>query len=354
MSQTSIKNVVSRDRKQEQCNVDPPTRQRAENTTRNKVVWQKNILPGGRVDWVIVGFSAPVLIEKKVDVQVDPREIFEGRNKKNSEGVIVAAVPIELPSTVENGVPDLLTGNGGSRDMGKDQGEETGTITMMVTTEEVITIEKNKTPGHSCEAIKSGKTYENHEEFRERMTVSENGGKPIPFEGRSHGGAPHTTVELFKSKSYKSPVAHRNMLSMSGRESGDFERENRDLRLRMQSSQESRATWSNSSPKRRLSNYQSRVSSPTSTPARRPHPAEIMKSFRSSVSTSSNSLRTVYSPIFNTQNSKARLTTSILPRTSQPVTRRAKTTITVASRMITHALGVRAVPRVLESELESN
>ncbi|TGO45110.1 hypothetical protein BOTNAR_0699g00010 [Botryotinia narcissicola] len=349
---TNIKNVVSRDRKREQCNVDLRTRQRAENTTRNKVEWQKNIIHGGRVDWVIVGFSAPVLIEKEVDAQVDAREIFEGRKKNNSEGVIVAAIPIELPSTIENDVRDLLTGNGGSRDLGKDEGEEKGAITTKATTEEVINIEKNKTLGHSCEAIDSRETSENHEESRERMTVSEIGGKPIPFEGRSYGGAPHTTVDLFMSQSYKSLVVHRSLPSVSER-SRDGEKNSRDSRLRMQSSQESRATWSTSSPKRQLSNFQSRVSSPTSTPGRRPHPAEIMKSFRSRVSTSSNSLRTVYSPIFNTQNSKARLTTSILPRTSQPVIRRPKTTITVASRMITHALGVRAVPRVLESELES-
>ncbi|THV54116.1 hypothetical protein BGAL_0034g00370 [Botrytis galanthina] len=351
MSQTSIKNVVPRDRKQEQCNVGLPTRQRVENTTRNKVVWQKNILPGGQVDWVIVGFSAPVLIEKKVDMQIDTREVFAGRNKNNFGGVVVTTVPIELRSTNENGVPDLLAGNLGSREMGKDQGGETEAITMKVTTEEVIALEKKKTPGHNCEAIKSGETSEDHEESREKMTVSENGGKPIPFERRSDGRAPRATVELFKSRSYNRSVAHRNLPSMP-RESKDDERDGSDSRLTMQSNQESKATWSTSSPKRRLSNSQSRVASPTSTPGRRPHPAEIIKSFRSSVSTSSNSLIAVYSPIFNTQNSKARLTTSILPRTSQPVTRRPKTTITVASRMISHALGVRAVPRVLESEVE--
>ncbi|KAF7937931.1 uncharacterized protein EAE97_007727 [Botrytis byssoidea] len=351
MSQTSINNVLSRDRKREQCNFDLRTRPRAENTTRNKVEWEKNILPGGRVDWVIVGFSAPVLIEKKVDAQVDAREIFEGRKKKNSQGVIVAAVPIELPSTIENDVLDLLIGSEDSRDLSKE-GEETGAITTKATTGEVINTEKNKTPGRSCEAIESRETSETHEESLERMTVSENGGKPIPFEGRNDGGAPHTTVDLFNSQSYKSPVAHRNLPSVS-RRSRDGKNDSSDSCLRLQSNQESRATRSTSSPKRQLSNYQSRVSSPKSTPGRRPHPAEIMKSFRSSVSTSSNSHRTVYSPIFNTQNSKARLTTSILPRTSQTVTRRPKTTVTVASRMITHALGVRAVPRVLEFELES-
>lgn len=314
-------------------------------------MWQKNILPGGRVDWVIVGFSAPVLTEEKVDAQVESREISAGRKKKNSEGVVVTTIPIELRSTNENGVPDLLAGNAGSREMGKDQGEGTEAITMKATTEEVIVLEKKKTPGHNCEAIKSGETSEDHEEYREKMTVSENGGKPIPFESRSGGRAPRATVELFKSQSYNSSVAHRNLPSMS-RKSKDDERDGRDSRLTMQSNQESKATWSTSSPKRRLSNSQSRFESPTSTPGRRPHPAEIIKSFGSSVSTSSNSPRAVYSPIFNTKNSKARLTTSILPRTSQPVTRRPKTTITVASRMISHALGVRAVPRVLESEVE--
>ncbi|TGO46699.1 hypothetical protein BCON_0311g00030 [Botryotinia convoluta] len=339
MSQTSIKNLASRNGKQEQCNVGFPTQQRSEKTTRNKVMWQKNILPGGRVDWVIVGFSAS---EKKVDAQVDAREIFAGTNKKDSEDLIVAAVPIELPSTIENGVLDLLTENGGSREMSKDKVEKTGAIAMKVAIKEVIILENKNKSGNSCEAIKSG----------ERMTVSANERKSIPLEGRSDGKAPPTTVGLFKPQSCTSSVAPRNLPSVSGREDRDLERESRDLRLRMQSNQEPRATRSTLSPKRRLSNPQSRTSSLTSTSARRSHPAEIIKSFRSGVSASSNSLRAVYSPIFNTQNSKARLTTSVLPRTNQSITRRPKTTITVASRMITHALGIRAVPRVLESEVE--
>ncbi|TGO24263.1 hypothetical protein BPAE_0107g00100 [Botrytis paeoniae] len=350
MSQTSIKNVVSQDGKQEQCNIGLPNRQRVENTTRNKVVWQKNILPGGQVDWVIVGFSAPVLIEKKVDAQVDAREIFAGRNKKSSEGIIVAAVPIELPSTIENSVPDLLTGNGGSREMGKDQVEKMGAIAMKIAIKEVIILENKNKFGHNCEVMKSGETSENHEESEKRMTVSANGRKLIPLEGKNDSKAPPRTVELFKSRSYTSSVAPRNLPSVSGREDRDLERESRDLRLRMQSNQEPRATRSILNPKRRLSNPQSRTSSLTSTSARRPHPAEIIKSFRSGVSTSPNSLSAVYSPIFNTQNSKARFTTSVLPRTNQSITRRPKTTIAVASRMITHALGIRGAPRVLESE----
>ncbi|KAF5878847.1 uncharacterized protein Bfra_001018 [Botrytis fragariae] len=351
MSQASIKNVVSRDGKQEQCNVGLLTRQRAENTTRNKVVWKKNILPGGRVDWVIVGFGAPLVIEKKVDAQVDAREILAGRNKKDSAGLIVSAVPIELPRTIENGVLDLLTRNGGSREMGKDKVEKTGAITMKVAIREVIILENKNKSGHNCEVMKSGETSENHEESEKRMTVSANGRKSILLEGTSDGKAPPTTIELFKPQNYTSSVAPLNLPSVSGREDRELERESRDLRLRMQSNQEPRATRSTLSPKRRLSNPQSRTSSLTSTSARRPHPAEIIKSFRSGVSVSSNSLREVYSPIFNTQNSKARLTTSVLPETNQSITRRPKTTITVASRMITHALGIRAVPRVLEPEI---
>lgn len=315
-------------------------------------MWQKNILPGGQADWVIVGFSAPVLIEKKVDAQVDAREIFAERNEKDSGSLISAAVPIELASTIEKGVLNLLAGNECSREMGGDAVEKTKATTMKVATKEVINLEKKNTSGHSCGSIQSGGTFESHES-KERMTVSASGGKSIPLEGRSDGKAPPTTVELSKSPSYMSSAAPRNLPSASGRESRNLERKNRDLRLRMQSNQESRATWSTLSPKRRLGNPQSRTSSPTLTPARKPHPAEIIKSFRSSVSTSSNSLKAVYSPVFNTKNSKARLTTSILPRTNQSITKRPKTTITVASRMITHALGVRAVPRVLESEVES-
>ncbi|KAF7960491.1 hypothetical protein EAE96_000171 [Botrytis aclada] len=351
MSQTTVKNVVSRDGKREQCNASLPTRQRAENTTRNKVVWQKNILPGGRVDWVIVGFSAPVLTEKKVDTQVDVREISVEENKKNSEGVIIAAVPIELPSTIENGVPDLLTGNGGSRKMGGDKVEKRGAITKKFVIKEVITPENKNTSGHSCEAPKPGESSDNHES-EERMTFSANGCKPIPPEGRCDGRAPPTAEEIFKPQSYTSLVMPRNLPILSGRESRDLERESRDSRLRMQSNQESRATQSILSPKRRLSSPQSRTPPLMSTSARRSHPAEIIKSFRSSVSASSNSVRAVYTPIFNTQNSKARLTTPTFPGTNQSITRRPKTTITVASRMITHALGVRAVPRVLESEVE--
>ncbi|TGO86812.1 hypothetical protein BPOR_0274g00030 [Botrytis porri] len=354
MSQTSIKNLASRDRKQEQCNVEVSTRQRVENITRNKVMWQKNILPGGRVDWVIVGFSAPVLIEKKVDVQVGAREIFAEQNEKDSERLIVAAVPIELSSTIKNGELDLLTGKGDSREVGKDKAGKTGAIIMKVVTKEFITLENNNTSGHSCEAIKSRDTFGNHEESEEKMTLLEKGGKPEPFEGRSDDKAPPTIGELFKPQNYTSSVASHSLPSVSGRRSRDLGRERRDSHLRMPSNQESRATRSTLSPKRRLSDPQSRASSITSTSARRPHPAEILKSFRSSVFTSSNSLGAVYSPIFNTKNSKARLTTSVLPRDNQSIPRRPKTTITVASRMITHALGIRAVPRVLESKVESN
>lgn len=313
-------------------------------------MWQKNILPGGRADWVIVGFSAPVLIEKKIEAQVDAREIFAERNQKGSGDPISAAVPIELASKVENDVLDLLTGNEYSREMGGETMEKTDAITMKVDTKEVITPDNKNTSGQNCGSPESGGTFGNNEESEERMTVSANGGKPIPLEGRGDGKAPPRKVELFKSQSYTSSAAPHNLSSVSGRESRDIERENRDLHLRMQSNQEPRATWSTLSPKRRLSNSQSRISSCASAPARRPHPAEIIKSFRSNVSTSSNNLGALYSPVFNTQNSKARLTTLTLPRTNQSITRRPKTTITVASRMITHALGVRAVTKVLESK----
>ncbi|KAM0124499.1 hypothetical protein ACHAP3_010287 [Botrytis cinerea] len=350
MSQTSIKNLAFRDGKKEQSNVELLNRQRPENITRNKVMWQKNILPGGRVDWVIVGFSAPVLIEKKIEAQVDARGIFAERNQKDSGDLISAAVPIELASKVENGVPDLLTGNEYSREMGEDTVEKTDAITMKIDTKEVITLDNENTSGQNCGYSESGGTFENNEESEERMASSANGAKPMPLEGRCDGKAPPRKKELFKSQSYTSSAAPHNLPSVSGRESRDIERDNRDLHLRTQSNQEPRATWSTLSPKRRLSNPQSRISSSASAPARRSHPAEIIRSFRSNVSTSSNNLGALYSPVFNTQNSKARLTTLTLPRTNQSITRRPKTTITVASRMITHALGVRAVPKVLESK----
>ncbi|KAJ8058564.1 hypothetical protein OCU04_012742 [Sclerotinia nivalis] len=355
MSQSSRKDVASRDKNEKQHSSNMPiSQQKTEITIRNKVMWQKNILPGGRIDWVIVGFDAPASVEKKVGAQIDVGETL-GKENVDPEDNITATIPLELELTAKKNALRLIIGESSGK-LVAEAVKKQEAITTKFVTKEIAVLEK------AILGNESGATYsgESHGKYRRAEEVTVGLGreaKPIPLKysrDRKVSEVPPTVGGIFKPSKWLrriTPVTSHNLPIGAERKSRDDERKSRDLHLRTQSNQKSKTTSRSPTAKRPLSNPQSCNASPISPPAKKLHPAEVLRSFQGSTNSSPNNFTPMYCPTFNTQSSKARLTTSIYPRINQSLTIRPKKTVSVASRMITHALGIRTIPRVREPEI---
>ncbi|QSZ31078.1 hypothetical protein DSL72_000639 [Monilinia vaccinii-corymbosi] len=302
MSQTNIKGLTDRDENQWQHNPKVPVfRQQADTMVRDDVLWQKNILPEGVVDWVIVGFSALVLVEKEIKAEADIGEDFE---KSTAGDIATAVVPIAMENMVMEDKLGLIVGEGSGKSAAKAFNKQ-GAFRTKLDTKETAVLEKKANFEDEEVGMSSGVPNEGSEEV---ITELENGAKPVPLKGlrdRSANQISLTPSEVFKASKWLIQATPKI-------------------------------------PRRSL---QSRNTSPKLPPTKQQqHPAEVLKSWgRSDTATSNN----------KTQKSKARLTTLITPTTRQPLATRPKTSVSVASRMITHALGLREVPRVRKPELES-
>ncbi|KAF7867167.1 hypothetical protein EAF04_005251 [Stromatinia cepivora] len=358
MSQSSRKDVESRVKKEDQHSSNVPiSQQKIEITIRNKVMWQKNILPGGCIDWVIVGFNAPASIEKKVEAQIDVGETL-GNENEDSEDTITATIPLGVGLEVKKDVLRFVIGES-SRELVAEAVEKQEAITKKLITKEIAVLEKKAILGNERGAIYCGESHEKYRSAEEVMVGLCREAKPISLKysrDRKVSAVPLTVGGAFEPSKWLrriTPVTSSDLPIGAERKSRDAERKSRDLHLRTQSNQKPRTTTPSPAPKRSLSNPQSRNASPTLPPAKKLHPAEALRSFQSSKNSIPTNFTPMYCPTFNTQSSKARLTTSIYPRTNPTLTLRPKKTVSVASRMITHALGIRAIPRVQEPEVRS-
>ncbi|KAI9645344.1 hypothetical protein NHQ30_006080 [Ciborinia camelliae] len=326
----------------------PSPPQKTETTVRNKVMWQKNILPGGRVDWVIVGFSAPVSVDKTVKAVIGISEISEKKNEGSQ--VITATVPFTLEDAVKKDVLDLIVGEE-SKEVVAKAVEEQEAIIRKIGTKEISVDKKEARLEHEGAAMSSEETHKSYESIGEAMVVLAKGAKPKPLKElreRSVGEIPLTAAEIFKPSKWLSqanPAASCNLPIAAESSEGPV--------LRRQSNQDSRTTSPKPTSKRARSSPQSRSTSPKSPPSKKPHPAEVIKSFCHSKNTNLNYSKPRHSPFSNTQSSQTRLTSSDSPKINGTLATRPKKSACVASRMIIHALGLRAIPRVREAKVES-
>ncbi|CAD6447785.1 f4a52bc2-fc7f-42ca-8b90-6700e610b5c1 [Sclerotinia trifoliorum] len=356
MPKSSRKDVAAQDKKEDQHSSNMPIpRQKTETMIRNKVIWQKNIRPGGRIDWIIVGFNASTSVEKKVEAQIDWGKTIE-KDSKNSEDKITATIPLELEPTVKENALRLVIGES-LRKLVVEAVEEEEAITTKYFMDEIAVLEEGAMLGN-----KSGAKYSvgSHGKYRSagEVTVSlcrEANQTPLKYsrDGKV-GEVLYTVGGVFKPSKWLrqiTPVTSSNLPIRAERKSRDAERKGRDLYLRTRSNQESKTTSSSPTPKRPLSKLHSCGASPKSPPVVKLHPAEVLRSYQGSTNSSSNNFTPNYCPTFNTQSSKARLNTSICPRTNHSLTMRPEKSVIVASRMITHALGKRTISRVLKPEI---
>ncbi|APA07306.1 predicted protein [Sclerotinia sclerotiorum 1980 UF-70] len=256
------KDAASRGKEDQHSSNVPIHQRNTETMIRNKIMWEKNILPKGRIDWVIVGFNAPASVEKKAEAQIDFEKTVE-KDSKDSEDNITATIPLELEPTIkENAL---------------------------------------------------------------RLVIRESPRNWLQKLSRSQSSLPRNLSQTRSLSSRRRVV----------------ERGSRDLRLITQSNQKSKTTSSTPTPHRPLSNPHSCNVSPKSPLANELHPAEVLRSYQGSINSSRDNFTPIYCPNVDIQGQKARLTTSIYPRANQTLTIRPKKSVSVASRMITHALGAR-------------
>lgn len=273
------------------------------------------------------------------------------KNKEDFRDIIAPTEPRGLQYIAKKDLSNMVM-RGGSIKRVAEAIVKPDEIIKEVVTKEFEVIEDKKTRGDRKGLMSIGEPHERCEGAVGARIGLGKARKSTTLEEVQDGSAnevPHTVVDIFKLTGrprQSNSIASHDMNIVAKKKNGS-------LRLRTQSNQESRVTGPKPTPKRPLSNPQPRSTSPSSIVAKQPHPADIMKSFRFSTSTDPNQLGAMYSPVFNTQNSKARLTTPPSIGNKRSLTVRPKKTASVASRMITHALGIRPTPRSREPEVQS-
>ncbi|KAA8576010.1 hypothetical protein MFRU_033g00250 [Monilinia fructicola] len=320
-----MKNIIAQVKNQEQHNSDIPVyQQKTETVVRNKVLWQKNILPGGSVDWVIVGFGAPKSVKKKVDAEVDTSKDFE--DKKAPGEVVTTAIPSSLEDTVRKNEMGFIIQQD-SKESAVEAFKVQEAVTTKFVTNEIHILKKAK---FENEVVEMSFGSPNYLDSREAMIGLADGAKQMLLKGsrnRSVNDSSLTAEEILQSSKGLSQAISATHTSWSVKS----EMESGGPGLGTHNVRGSKAKSSSLTPMSPRSNHQPCIALPNSSPSGKQHPAEILKSWSSINTNTSNNY---------THNTKGRLTTSVSPTTKRSPVMRPKTSASVASRMIKRGLGL--------------
>ncbi|ESZ97259.1 hypothetical protein SBOR_2382 [Sclerotinia borealis F-4128] len=347
---SNIKNSTSRYEEPEKrkSNMSIP-QQKPETMVRNKVTWQKNILPGGRIDWVIVHLGGPVTIKTNFEAQIVITEIFE-KNNQVAADIGAVKIPLELEDKSKKNFLDLNIG-GSSREMVTEATEKQETATSGDVTEEIAIFGNETSSIHEGMTRRFGGPHKT-KNGAGKVTVGlkEAGSmtlKDLRVEGVNE--APRVAAEIFTPslmRSQNTPAASRISQVAAEKNRGS-------PGLEAQSMQGSRTASAISTPKRARNNPpQSRSISLKPSPSRKPHPADILKSFRHNHTTNPIYLRPMYPPVSDKYSSKSQLTKSDTSTNTRSLTLRPKTSVSAASRLIRNSLGLRAIPRTRRPQVD--
>lgn len=305
---------------------------------RNKVMWQKNIRPSGAVDWVIIGFNALTSVERKVGAKVDTSETFEKQDEVQRD-VSSTGAHITKGVTTEKHVSCVITGEGSKKYDITTAEEETTTAKSI--TKETAAFEKADL-AHEVVESSSYEKHTSHEGSLKAIVfelLEESESMPLKdMRERSVKEAQLTAVETFKPSKWLSqttPATSKYTLVTTAKNGGEscLKEEGNESQITIPPS---------STPKRARSNSNSRNASPNSSPMKEAHPAEILKTW----------YRTIHTTSENKSDPKTTHNTSDCSKNiSKSCATRPRSSASVASRMITHALGLRAASHVRETEI---
>ncbi|KAB8290485.1 hypothetical protein EYC80_010915 [Monilinia laxa] len=304
----------------------PISHQKTEILARNKVLWQNNMLPGGGVDWVIVGFSAPVSVEKKAEAEIDIDKDFE--HVKAPGDLITTTIPMNLKDVVRKNVISLIVEGGSKRLAAEAFKIQEAAATKFVTNE--IEVLKKANFEYEVVEMSAGSLNKSYLGFEEAIIESANGAKQMLLKHSRNGSfkdSSLTAAEILQSSNRSSQATsekHPSLSITSQMESGG-------PGLRTHNVPESIDKPQRLAPIRPCNKHLPCITLPNSPPSEKQHPAEILKSWSSSNADTMNDY---------THTTKARLATSVSPMTKRFPTTRPKTSASVASRMIKRDLGL--------------